>query len=479
MKIKIGRGAIRMNELADICKGKLVSLNDSSEESFEYICTDSRETDAKTLFYVSVGERVDGHNYMVSAAENGCRLFLCERVPQDLIDKKIDFCAVVVDNTTDAVGMLATHYAREISVPAVAITGSVGKTTTKEFVSAVLTESFKVHKTAGNYNSTVGMPLSVLESDEGYGVSVVEMGMSGLGEIEFMSNIAKPEIACVTNIGTSHLEALGTRENICRAKLEIASGMSSSGLLILNGDEILLERAKSLPVRTMFVSVDNPNSDMHAFNIRYTNDGTVFDVSYKSFTIKDIRLCVIGKQYVYAALFAISVGIEMGMEAEDILHGLTKFENAAMRQNIYEINRVTVIEDCYNASPESMRAAADLQKTLSDNRDGARRLAILGDMRELGENSSEYHREVGRYFARLGVDLIFTVGQLAKDIAFGAAQAGMDEKNIYMSFDCDNPELVGDTVLGLLKDGDIVLAKASRAVGAERIVEHIKNGLKQ
>lgn len=475
MKIKLGLKRADIGYLCSLCGG--VQTGDA-EGTVEYICTDSREADAKTLFVVSVGERVDGHNYMLSAAKNGCRFFLCQRVPSELEESRYDYCAIVVEDSIRALARISEGYLSTLNMKKVAVTGSVGKTTTKEFIYAVLKDSFKTHKTKANHNSTIGMPMSMLEATSEYEAAVIEMGMSGFGEIELMSNVAKPHIACITNIGSSHLELLGSRENICKAKLEITCGMSD-GVVVLNGDEPLLADADVGDNRKVFVGIDNESCDIRATNLRYSDEGSVFDMVCNGRAYQDVEINVIGKQFVYASLFAFAVAFELGVEDVTILNGLKKFENADMRQNIYELGGITIIEDCYNASPESMRAAIDVLKTVSKSKKGSRMTALLGDMRELGDNSREFHKEVGRYYGKQGGKLLMTMGALARDMAFGALEGGLSEKNVYITADYNNVERIGNTLLDILKDGDVLLVKASRAVGAERVVGYIKEKLEK
>ncbi|MBO5305515.1 MAG: UDP-N-acetylmuramoyl-tripeptide--D-alanyl-D-alanine ligase, partial [Clostridia bacterium] len=400
MKIKIGTGNIRAEEFAELCGGVLCANFDAEECGFSYICTDSREADADTLFIVMKGERVDGHDYMLNAAKNGCRCFLCQWIPTELIESGLEFAVITCEQSIVALGEFVRAYHEFREKKTVAVTGSVGKTTTKEMISAVLSAHFRVHKTLANYNSTIGMPMSLLAMEPSHKVMVAEMGTGNFGEISFMSRIARPDIACITNIGSSHLEAFGSRENIAQAKLEIADGLAADGVLILNGDEPLLSSVHQKDIKRIYVAIDNQNADYRAVNIRYGESETLFDLASGDKITKDIRLSAVGKPYVWAALFAIATGERMGMSMEEIKDGLLGFENAQMRQNIFEHHGVTVIEDCYNAAPESMRAAADLLALLSQRQGGARTVALLGDMRELGEESAQLHRSVGKYFAK-------------------------------------------------------------------------------
>ena len=474
MKIKVGTGKIRMEEFAELCAGVLCANFDAETAAFSSVCTDSREADADTLFVVMKGEKADGHEYMLSAAKNGCKFFLCQRIPEDLIESELEFAVITCENSVEALGNFVRAYNEFRGKKTVAVTGSVGKTTTKEMISAVLSEAFPICKTLANHNSTIGMPMSLLSMKDSDEMMVAEMGTDGFGQISFMSKIAVPSIACITNIGSSHLEIFRTRENISQAKLEIVEGLAADGVLILNGDEPLLRSAHQKNTKTLYVALDDPNADYRAVNLRYGEEEMLFDLVRGGETLKDIRLGVQGVPYVWAALFAVAVGELLGICMEKIRSGLLGFEKAEMRQNIYDHHGVTVIEDCYNAAPESMRAAADLLRMLSEKKQGARMVALLGDMRELGEKSEEYHRGVGKYFASIGVGRLICVGELAKDIALGAVDAGLENGAVMVCTDKDEIEKISDTLAECLKTGDVFLVKASRAIGAERILERVR-----
>ena len=475
MKIGIGVGAIDVGQIAAYCGGRVTGEEPYLSGEVKWVCTDSREaTEGETLFAVTVGERVDGHNYMRRAYEGGCRLFLCQRIPEDMAG--CAYCAIVVPDTVEALGRIARKYREILAIPAVAVTGSVGKTTTKEMISAVLGWNSSVHKTKANHNSTIGLPLSMLEADGTEAISVVEMGMSGLGEIDFMSRIVGPQVACITNIGSSHLELLGTRENICRAKLEIVNGMPEGGVLFANGDEPLLRKMHPDGVNVKCVSFTDESADVYVTNVHYSAAGSTFDIRVLGETMTNVQLKGIGKPFVWAAAFAIAVAKHKGMDEARIRHGLLAFENAAMRQNIIDFHGITVIEDCYNASPESVCAAIDVMHTLSEETFG-RMVAILGDMRELGEDSAMMHGVVGAYYAKNNGKVLITVGELAKNIEKGAVDAGLPEISAFHFDRYDTDEAVhtvGDAACAVLREGDILLVKASRAIGAERILAYVK-----
>ncbi len=471
MKVNVGCKTLTMAQLAQYCGGILTFVGGEFNKDipFSYVCTDSRETADGALFVALGGERVDGHDYIDAALSSGSGCILCERIPQTQIDKS--YVAVVVEDSLKAVGELAKAYDRRINHRKVAITGSVGKTTTKEFVASVLGESFRVHKTEGNYNSNIGMPLSMLSMSNDTEVSVLEMGMSNFGEIEYLSRIAEPDIAIVTNIGSSHMGYLGSRENIGKAKLEIVKGLKTGGTLLLNGDDDILRAYKDPSYNPVYIGIDSA-ADFRAVNIRQTVYKTTFDITMAHGVVENVTIPAVGKHNVYAALFAFAVGMRMNIPVAGILRGLAGFRPVGMRQNIYALGDITVIEDCYNASPESMRAAISVLRDIKS--EGARACALLGDMYELGSSSEAFHEEVGRGFAAAGGNALFTFGSSADYIARGALLGGVEQESIFRNPDVKNAELSGEMLLHYLKKGDTLLVKASRGAAAERVIEYLK-----
>jgi len=454
-------------DIARITGGRLV-LPGKTDARITSVCTDSREVASGTLFCAIRGERTDGHKYIPQAAAAGASCVLAEEVPDAAYECG---CAVVqVPDTVFAVGTLAGDYRLRSRARVIAVTGSVGKTTTKEFIAAVASAAFRTHKTDGNHNNDLGLSMTLFALSPEDEVSVLEMGMSDLGEIERMSQLAKPDIALVTNIGTSHLASLGTRENICRAKLEITAGMSPEGVILLNADEPLLyERADSLVPSVQMVSVQNHHGEYRAVNIRGLEDGMMFDMICQDQALTNIRIPTLGRHNVYNALCAYAVGVLLGMSEEDIRTGLGRFQGADMRQKIYELGDITVIEDCYNASPESMRAALDVLATVSQKKNG-KPAALLGDMLELGEYSRLMHNQLGQYAAQTKVQKLFCYGMMADEVAEAAIKCGIRAENVFVSLDVNDPETMAGMIRGALDPGDVLLVKASRGVAAERVI---------
>lgn len=470
MKIRFSMGAISAGTFAEMCGGALRDGR-GNDVRIRYICTDSREADAETVFTALRGDRQDGHDFIAGAIANGCRCVLCEH-SCDAIETA-GAAAVVVNQTELALSYFANACRHALTCRTVAVTGSVGKTTTKDMLWSVLSEKYKTYKTPGNHNSLIGMPLSVSEIPADTAWAVLEMGMSAFGEVERLSVAAEPDLAIITNIGTAHMETLGSRENICRAKLEVLCGLRTGGTLLLNGDEPLLRGIGGTGYQTVYVSIENANADYQARNIRVENSRTLFDLCWAGGEERDLCVQVMGKHNVYAALFAFAVGIMGGMTPDEIRAGLMRFQPEGLRQKMTELGTLTLIEDCYNASPESMNASVEVLRDLCRQTD-RRSVAVLGDMLELGGQSPALHRRVGAHLAYLGVERLITVGPMSLQIAVGAQQMGMEPSAITSFYDWSDITPVVERLKDLLLDGDVVLFKASRAVGEERIIEALK-----
>ncbi len=484
MKITLSDAHLSLETLARMAGGTLHRRGDDPLPSVTSICTDSREADGNTLLSAIRGERVDGHAFLPAAARAGCRAFLCERLPDgwgSCTDASpmgpTSAAAIVVEDTVRAFATLSfARRAGELSpLCAVAVTGSVGKTTTKEMLAAVLSAApgKTVFKKAGNYNSTIGLPLSVMEIPAGTDYAVLEMGMSARGEIAAMTAAVRPDIAIVANIGSSHLEHLGTRENIARAKLEIAAGLRPGGTLLLSGDEPLLARLGQdfdgekplIPagIRVLRLSLkDAPNADLHARSITARDGGMAFDLHTPDGVLSDLFVPAVGEHLVWAGGFAAAVGWLCGLSVETIRAGLATYRPAALRQSARVVGGVTLLEDCYNAAPESMRAALGVLALTP----ATRRVAVLGDMRELGDDTVALHFAVGAETVRLGVDRLVAVGDLGTHIAAGAADAGMAPDRI-TTVPADGYPVTATAIAAALRPGDAILFKASRALALE------------
>ena len=446
--------------IAKLCNGKTDSTID-----IKSISIDSREVSDGTLFVAVRGENTDGHKYIEGAVKNGAVCVMCEKLPEGYSGNYI-----LVEDTIKAISDIAYACRNNINPFTVGVTGSVGKTTTKEFISYVLAEKYPTHKSGGNFNTVYGLSLTLAALSSIHRAAVLEMGMSALGEISCLTNIACPDVAVITNIGTAHLEALGSRDNICKAKLEIVEGLKEDGHLVYNGDEPLLWDKRAQFLNSISFGIVNAEVDAFGENIRTVGEKTVFDMIYNGEIIKNIEIPTVGKHNVYNALAAFITGRIAGLNDTEIRNGLGNYKPSGMRQKIYEKNGVTFIEDCYNASPESMKASLAVLAELGKNR---RTVAVLGEMRELGEKTAELHKSVGRYAASLNIDRLYTYGEDALEIAVGGLEEGFDESSIIAYNKIDRPEGLAEILQDDLKQGDIVLFKASRAVALEKVIGHL------
>ncbi len=453
---------INCSDIAKACGGKLIS--GTSTERILNICIDSRKVACGDLFIPIKGERFDGHDFLVPSLQAGAVAALTQQDVPAIEGKAI----IRVDDTQKALKDIAAWYRGLFDIPLVGITGSVGKTSTKDMIASVLAEKYSVLKTQGNFNNEIGLPLTLFNLDKSHEAAVIEMGMSNLGEISRLTAIAKPHIAVITNIGMSHIENLGSRENILKAKLEILEGLDSNGLVVLNSDDgFLAGVAKNLAFRTKMYGIEN-EADYRAYNVKNQGEnGTDFTVKIGEIEY-NVHIPVPGIHNVYNALAAMAAGVELGIPVESIIQGIAKFSSGNMRLNIITHNGIKIINDAYNASPNSMEAAINVLKDVAA---GGRSAAVLGDMLELGDWAPEAHRGVGIFAAAKAVSCLVAVGQNARYIAQGARESGMPEAQIH-SFD-SNEEAIR-YLRTWLQSGDVVLVKGSRGMKMEQIVEELK-----
>ena len=455
---------LTVKEIAELCGGAVFGDENAVVTS---VVTDSRCAVSGSMFVALKGERTDGNNYIDSAIELGAACVLSQRRPQS-------GTAIITDDPLKALQTLAYNYKKRFSPKVFAVTGSVGKTTTKEFVYSVLSAGAVTQKSLGNYNSIIGLPLTVLQMEPGVEAMVFEMGMSGFHEIETMSKIAEPDVAIITNIGTSHMEILGSREGILKAKLEITEGMKKDGVLILNGDDRMLWGVREevrQKCRVIYYALFNEEADYIIKNPQFPSGSLRFDLKKPDGSeVCGITAPTIGMHNVYNAAAAFICGQLYGMADEDIKRGVASFENTGMRQKVYKKGDVTILCDCYNAAPESMKASLSALKMLV-RENGGRTHALLGEMKELGADSVGMHRDVGAAAVTLGLNYLYTYGDAAKEYAVGAAQNGMSEDNIVCFGDGTTFEEAAKVIYERCHKNDAVMFKASRAVGLEGAVE--------
>ncbi|HOJ10803.1 MAG TPA: UDP-N-acetylmuramoyl-tripeptide--D-alanyl-D-alanine ligase [Clostridiales bacterium] len=465
---------LRCGEIVEATEGIL--LYGSSEQEIMRISTDSRSVQPGSLFVPIKGERFDGHNFIKDALAAGAAGTLTQYDLQELkccpehegsFDGKL---IIKVNDTLKALRDIAAYYRQMFRIPFTGITGSVGKTSTKDMIACVLEQEYNVLKTMGNFNNEIGVPLTIFNLNDSYEAAVVEMGMSGFGEISRLTSIVKPKIAVITNIGMSHMEKLGSRQNILKAKMEIFEGLPRDGLVVMNGDDTFLYGLKGfLNFRTLYYGMDE-GLDYQAYNVQSAGEtGIYFDINVKNVEYK-VHVPVPGIHNVYNALAAIAVGVESGISMKNIIQGIRNFIPGKMRLNIVKNNGIKVINDAYNASPQSIDAAL---KVLIDLEDVNRRIAVLGDVLELGEWARQAHLDIGKLAFNMGIDYIITVGENGRYIAEGALESGASVKNV--NHFSDNKE-VTRFLEDFITDGDAILVKGSRGMKMEEIVEQLIRG---
>lgn len=438
---------ISLGEIARACGGTLFGDPDITVTS---IVTDSRKAATGALFAAIPGERVDGHDFIPATVAQGAAGVLCERAPQT------DTPYILTDSTLVALKGIAAYYRSLFTIPVIGITGSVGKTSTKEFVSSVLAQKYRVHKTAGNFNNELGVPLTLFGLEADHEAAVIEMGISGFGEMARLTNMVRPDISVITNIGCCHLENLIDRDGVLRAKTEMFSGLAENGTIILCGDDDKLCTVTNYRgIRPIFYGTD-PTFPYYAEEI--AEQGLLgIDCTLCH---GDTRICVnipaIGRHMVLNALCAMAVGDTLGLTPDQIKRGIESFQNVGSRSRIIRANGYTVIDDCYNANPTSTKAGLDTLAKIS-----GRRVAVLGDMKELGADERALHREVGAYAKEQGIDLLIAVGDLSHDTAAGY---GADALHFDTVDDCIA------AVGSLIRPDDTVLVKASHSMHFENIV---------
>lgn len=420
---------------------------------------DSRNIQPGQLF-VALQSARDGHDFIPMAMERGAAACLCSR-------RMGDFPAIYVDDPRKALGDIAREELKRIGARVVAVTGSVGKSTTKELIACALEGTYRVAKTPANHNNDIGMPMAILSMPLDTEVAVLEMGMNHLGEIAYLSSIAHPDVAVIINIGTAHIEFLGSQEGIRNAKMEIVSGMTDKGMLLLNGDDVMLRNLERKMQQRITYFGKSEGCDIRAFDVRQEGEYLRFRVEAGRLSIP-VELRLEGEHYVLDALAAIAVALKLVVPSSKIGENLSRFHNLSGRQEIFKAGAYTIIKDCYNAGPESMAAAL----SVLGNKPG-RKIAVLGDMLELGDCTPAEHYRIGRIAAEKA-DLVFAYGSHAARVKDGTITGGMPESR-GMAFE-DKDELLA-ALKRTAKPGDVLLFKASRGVHLEDVLEKFLGSL--
>ena len=447
---------LTLRDALNAVNGRYYGDEAALDRAIDRVTSDSRTAGPGALFIALKGTRVDGHDFMAGCIAAGAVACLTEREPTP--DEQP---AIQVESTFRATGALAAWHRSRFNIPVIGITGSVGKTTTKEMVAAVLSQRFVTHKTQKNLNNELGVPWTLLRLDDGHQVSVVEMGISDFGEMRRLTQMVRPTIAVFSVIGDAHLEFLGDRQGVMRAKGEIFEGMDERGLAVLNGDDPIQRQCHPNMRRVTYGlgegcdvrGADVSNLGEAGMRMTVHHSGGAFEVAIPAF----------GSHLASAALAAAAVGLELGLTGEEIARGIAQYHTVGDRARVIHAGDMTIVSDCYNANPNSCQAAVDSLMQLA----GQRRVCILGDMLELGPRTGQLHHGVGEYAAKAGVDLVIGCGPLSKAIVDGAKAAG----GAVLYYE-DKAALIA-ALDDILRPGDCVLVKASHSMTFEEIVERL------
>jgi len=447
---------ITIDEILNAVEGNLIK--DGKNYIFDGVFIDTRKPVKNGIFFGLKGEKVNGSKFAAMASEKGASLIIIDEIPED-ISKVLDYSSIIlVKDSLDALKKLAKYYRSCLNIKVVAVTGSNGKTSTKDLLAAVLSKRYKVLKTEGNFNNEIGLPLTVFKLDKSFDAAVLEMGMSNIGEIHSLTDIAKPNIAIITNIGVAHLQNLKTRENILKAKLEITDFFKSTSTLIINGDNDLLKEIKTDKFKLVKAGKENYNN-IYADDIKLSEEGVCFGVYEQGAYMESMFAAALGEHSVTNSILAIAAAREMDLTYSEIKEGLINLEKTKMRLEVINKENYKIINDCYNASPDSMEAAIDAAKTFK-----GRKIAVLGTMLELGEDSAFMHRKVGKYAKENGISMLLVLGEFTKEFTegFGYGSYGFENKKDLAIFLKNN-----------IKLDDVILIKASRGMKFETIIEEL------
>lgn len=453
---------LTFTEIIRAVNGELVK--EGKEVKYESLSTDTRTIGNSSIFIALKGSNFNGNNYAAEASIKGARVCIVDEDVLNISDFHEDTYIVKVKDGKSALLDLAKYYRSRLSIKVVGITGSTGKTSTKDLVAAVLSSRFNVFKTKGNFNNEIGLPLMIFNIDNSYDAAVLEMGMSNLGEIHRLAEVARPDIAIITNIGVSHIEYLKSRENILKAKLEITDFFDKDSLLIVNNDNDLLCNVNTNRYKLSKVGIENKDSYLKAEAVLLGENFIEFKVVEDEKTVSPkFRVNIPGKHNVLNSLLAIECGRKLGLSFEEMIEGINNLEFTSMRLDIVKGEKFTILDDSYNASPDSVKAALDVLCNFKSNK----RIAVLGTMKELGDKSFELHKEVGQYANRKNIDLLIVIGEYIEAFA-----AGFDDDSKFKSF-MTNDEAF-EYVKSILQDEDAILIKASRSMKFETIVNKLK-----
>ena len=445
---------LNLQEIVKATKGAL--LKEAYVKEIKAVSTDTRKIEEGTMFIALKGENFNGNNYVLEAFNKGAKIAIVDEVKCDLNELKEDVALIKVQNARRALMDLAKFYREKLGLKVVGITGSAGKTSTKDLVAAVLSDKYKVFKTKGNFNNEIGLPLMILELDSTYDVAILEMGMRGLGQIKELAEIASPDLGIITNIGISHIEILKTRENILKAKMEIATFFDKNNTLVVCGNDDFLGALPNAEYKIVKTGVGE-NFKIGAKNIALEELSSKFTV-YDGEKEEEFSLDMPGEHNISNLMLGIAIAKELGVSFEEMKRGLKNIEATSMRLELIKKDGFSILNDCYNSSPVAVKSAIDVMKNI----EGKRRIAVLGTMRELGHKSEEAHEEIGKYAKENGIEKVLCFGDFSENIKEGYGEGCTVYEN--------KEELIKD-LLNIICDGDIILVKASRSLKFEEITK--------
>lgn len=454
---------ITVQDILEVTEGKLIYGN--KDEICENFCKNTKEVKPEDIYVGFKGEKFDGSKFYEEALMSGAKGCIINNIDELEIKHIENKFVIQVEDTIEAIGKIAKLKREKYSIPVIAVTGSVGKTSTKDIIYSVVSQKYKTLKTQGNMNNHIGLPMTILGLKD-HEALVVEMGMNHLGEISKLTNIAKPTIAVITNVGTAHIGNLGSRENILKAKLEILEGLDKNGYAVINNDNDLLHKWQSENKEYKVVTYGiNNNSKYIATDIEYNENESTYILETENKIPEKIEVPLGGEAFIYNSLAAISIGELLNIPILQIKEGIREFELSKMRLDIQKTERgYTIINDCYNANYDSMKSAIEYLK----NSKGKRKIAVLGDMLELGEFSKELHEKVGKIVGENKINILITVGKEAKNIAKVAEENGVEHTYAF-----DNNQDAIDKITKILAVGDTVLVKASNSMNFKEIVNSL------
>lgn len=450
--------SLTLDRIARMCRGRIVSGR--GDETFDAVCIDSRLAKQGSVFFALKGEVTDGHLYIGKAVETGAGCVITDHETDCF-----GACQIVTEDTFKALQDMAAAYRDMFDIPFVGVTGSSGKTTNKDLIASVLSQKYDVLKTFGNLNSTTGVPLTLFDLEDHHQIAVIEMSMSAPGEILGNAAIVRPDTAVITNVGTAHIEFLGSRENIFRAKSEIMAYMHEGNRLIVNGEDDMLSTISDTPYDVVMVGIDH--GDLRAYDIFQGHDSVSFSCRYAGCDER-FTFGYVGTHNIINCLNAIAVAEIYGLSPEQVQAGFNCFEPSSNRMQIVQAGGMTLINDAYNANYEAFSAAMDFLCRRAEGR----KVVVASDMYELGEFSPQLHRKTGERAAELGVDLLIACGEYIDSYRDGYLSSGGAECVVFPDRDSMAAELKK-----LLKAGDTVLFKASRGVKLEEVFNSLKENL--